>query len=51
MDSQEEKCCMCAKRKKERSPEEYRKLEEALKKEQFRRYLWQCETLWLRKGK
>ena len=26
MDSQEEKCCMCAKRKKERSPEEYRKL-------------------------
>ena len=33
------------------APEEYRKLEEALKKEQFRRYLWQCETLWLRKGK
>ena len=26
MDSQEEKCCMCAKRKKERSPEEYKKL-------------------------
>lgn len=26
MDSEEEKCCMCAKRKKERSPEEYRKL-------------------------
>ena len=26
MDSQEEKCCMCAKRTKERSPEEYRKL-------------------------
>ena len=26
MDSEEEKCCMCAKRKKKRSPEEYRKL-------------------------
>ena len=26
MDSEEEKCCMCAKRKKERSPEDYRKL-------------------------
>ena len=26
MDSQEEKCCMCAKRKKERSPEEYKRL-------------------------
>lgn len=30
---------------------EYRKLTEALKKKNFRQYLWQCEILWLRQSR
>lgn len=31
------------------APEEYSALEQALEKENFRQYLWQCETMWLRR--
>ena len=33
------------------APEEYRTLDRALRQENFRQYLWQCETMWLRRGK